>query len=566
MLAINIDGYTTENALNGTLPLIASTYMAQPSSTITLAAIPTVGGFRGLNNTVLLAARNQASSQDLIAASTDATDHLIWGAATINTGHIFRTSVGTMYDFRAADVSTYQLIPVSNGTTTLRATAGVTALVYAQETTGAASGAPTSLQAQSAATNGGNLVLSSGQGSVDANDGYVTIETGNLDRIIIRPDRVEFWGPTVSPAEALRITPIATGTTQITYASTVTAAQFNQTTTGGATGAPMTIQAQNAATTGGSLTLTSGTGATAGDVNIQTGAVSRVIVHPTFTEFRDTAEAYRITPVSSGTTTLQAAETVTLVQYRQADLTTTGTGASTIVQAQNAVAATSNGGVLILTSGTGTTIAGDVKLQTGAVDRVVVHPTFTEFRDTLEAVRITPVSAGHTQITFIDTATAVTISQTTTGGATGATTTVAAQTAATTGGNLFLSAGTGGTTDGYVALQTGNSTTASATTTKFVFNKGWRRHITDVTADTTVVDGYDYLAVTALATPITIDLPATPTLGDTYTVKDTTGNAGTNNISVDGNGNNIDGASSFLLSQPYAAATFTFAGGQWSVS
>lgn len=480
--AVNTDGYQPgpEQALTQTLPVIASTYLAQPDNGtvpgvgVDVNTIPTVGGFRSLNNTVHSASRNAAGTQDLILTSTDAADKLIWGAATNNTGHIFRTTVGTIYDFRAADVSTYTLTPQSAGTTTLQATSGVTALVYSHQTTGAASGAPTSLQAQTAATNGGNLILSSGQGSVDANDGYVALETGNNDRIIVRNAFTEFRD---NSGEALRVTYVSTGTTQITYASTVTAAQFNQTTTGGATGAPMTFQAQNAATTGGAIFITSGTGTTAGDVNIQTGAVSKIIVHPTFTEFRDTAEAYRITPISAGTTTLQAASTVTAVVYDQADLTTaSGTGAPTTVRAQNETGTTSTGGALNLVSGTGTSTNGAINLQVGGV------------------------------------------------------------------------------------------TTASLVTNKFVFNRGWRRNVTEITTTYPVVAMDDFIVVTTLAAPFTITLPASPSLGDSYTVKDGTGNAGTNNLTVDGNGANIDGAATFLLSQPYAAATFTFTNGQWSVS
>jgi len=115
-------------------------------------------------------------------------------------------------------------------------------------------------------------------------------------------------------------------------------------------------------------------------------------------------------------------------------------------------------------------------------------------------------------------------------------------------------------------LQTGGVTTASVTSEKFVLNKGWRRNITPVTGALTVVDGYDYLAITSLTAAFTITLPATPTLGDSYTIKDTTGNAASFNVTIDGNGNNIDGGATFLFSQPYAAAIFTFTGTEWSVT
>ena len=580
---INTDGYTTQNALSGTLPTLASAYMAQPSASVPVdaAKIPTVGGFRTLNNTVALASRNSTSSQDLVLVSTDATNHLIWGAGTQNAGHIFNTTVGTIYDFQVSSVSTYTITPVSGGTTTLQATSGVTTLVYNHATTGSASGAPTVMQAQSAATNGGNLILSSGRGSGVSTDGYVGIETGNVDRIKVFYDHSEFR----DASEALRITPVSSGTTQITYASTVTAAQINQTTTASTSGAPMTVQAQNAATTGGNLVLTSGTGTTAGDLKLQTGAVDRVIVHPSFTEFRDTAEAVRITPVSAGTTQFTFNNTVTSVVFNQTATSGT-TGAPWTIQAQAGASgtggnltliagnATTTGGNVIITSGTGTT-AGDVKLQTGAVDRVVVHPTFTEFRDTAEAYRIIPVSTGATVLQAGSTVTSVTYKQAdlTTASGTGATTTIQAQNetgATSTGGTLNLTSGTGTSTHGTVNLQVGGITTASIVTNKFVFNKGRRRNVTQISSTGgtyTVLATDDYVAIKTLTNSFTINLPTSPVLGDTYEIKDTTGNASpTVVVTVSGNGSNIDGSASITLSASYASVVVTYTGTQWSIT
>lgn len=476
-LAVNTDGYTTQNALSGTLPLMASMFMAQPKASgtletdpVDLTRIPTVGGFRALNNTVVVAARKSNFANDLILVSTDSADKLIWGAPTQNTGHIFNTSLSTIYDFQINSVSTYTITPISSGITTHSHASTVTQVIYNQATTGGATGANTTLQAQNAATTGGSLTLTSGTGTTA---GDVNIQTGAVSRIIVHPTFTEFR----DTAEALRITPVSAGTTQITYASTVTAAQINQTTTGGATGAPMTIQAQNAATTGGSLTLTSGTGVTGGDVNVQTGGVSRVIVHPTFTEFRDNSEALRITPLSAGSTEVRFINTATAARIFQQDLTTNGgTGAPMTVQAQNETGTTSTGGALNLVSGTGTT------------------------------------------------------------------------------------------TNGAINLQVGGTTTASLVTNKFVFNRGRRRNVTTVTGTYAVLLTDDYIAVTTLAAPFTITLPATPVVGDTYEIKDATGNAGTNTLTIDGNGANIDGAATFQMTQPYAAATFTFLNGQWSVT
>jgi hypothetical protein len=513
-----------------------------------------------------------------------------------------------------------------------------------------ATGQTTTLRAQNATgttTNGGPLTLSSGSGTTA--HGNVNIQTGSGTRVLVTTSFTAFNDSTA--AEALRITPVSTGTTQITYATGVTSAQINQTATSGTTGAPMsvqaqagasgtggalsviagnatttggalnlasgsgatngvinfqpggttqilitstgqfiqwvstmanptlnqattggasgttlTVQAQNAATTGGNLALTSGTGATAGNVNLQTGAATRVSVNPTFTSFLDTAEALRITPVSAGTTQITFASTDTAAQINQ---TTTGgaTGANMTMHAQNAA---TTGGNAIITSGTGAT-AGNVQLQTGAVDRVVVHPTFTEFRDTSEAYRITPVSAGATTLQAINTATSVTYKQgdNTTASTTGATTTVQSQnsTAATAnGGDLNLTSGSGTQFDGYLHLQAGGSSVVTVHTNKISYLKGRRRHVTSVTGTYQVLVTDDYLAITTLTGAFTITLPANPLTGDEYWIKDTTGNASTFNVTVSGNGNNIDGNANFVFTQSYGAATFTFTGTQWSIS
>lgn len=61
-----------------------------------------------------------------------------------------------------------------------------------------------------------------------------------------------------------------------------------------------------------------------------------------------------------------------------------------------------------------------------------------------------------------------------------------------------------------------------------------------------------------------VNLPASPTTGDTYTIKDANGNAGTANITVNGNGANIDGGfSSITLMINFTQALFTYNGTTW---
>jgi hypothetical protein len=73
------------------------------------------------------------------------------------------------------------------------------------------------------------------------------------------------------------------------------------------------------------------------------------------------------------------------------------------------------------------------------------------------------------------------------------------------------------------------------------------------------VAGTDYmLAVTTSSTPQTETLPANPSNGDTYAVKDASGNAATNNITINGNGNNIEGSGSVTISTNWGNAAFTY--------
>lgn len=86
------------------------------------------------------------------------------------------------------------------------------------------------------------------------------------------------------------------------------------------------------------------------------------------------------------------------------------------------------------------------------------------------------------------------------------------------------------------------------------------------TANYTVTTSDYYIGVGVLTSAITITLPASPTTGDEYIVKDVDGYAGLFSITISGNGKNIDGNATFIFANPYASANFTFSGSQWSLS
>ncbi len=154
----------------------------------------------------------------------------------------------------------------------------------------------------------------------------------------------------------------------------------------------------------------------------------------------------------------------------QADKTTnSSSGATLTIQAQNETGTASTGGALNLSSGTGTTAAGNVVIQTGGVTRLTVLPASTRFADTATALTITPVSAGTTSISFASTVTSASISQSSTSITNGTTLQLTAQGATGdgyNGGNLGLAAGnaTGTTgTGGSVNIQSGTGNTNNGT-------------------------------------------------------------------------------------------------------
>lgn len=75
----------------------------------------------------------------------------------------------------------------------------------------------------------------------------------------------------------------------------------------------------------------------------------------------------------------------------------------------------------------------------------------------------------------------------------------------------------------------------------------------------------DYVIIVDTSTARTINLPAVPVNTPVYIIKDNTGTAGANNITVSGNGNNIDGAASATISTNYGVLRIVWNGTQWNV-
>ena len=161
------------------------------------------------------------------------------------------------------------------------------------------------------------------------------------------------------------------------------------------------------------------------------------------------------------------------------------------------------------------------------------------------------------------------------------------------GGTLNLSSGTGTISNGTVNIKAGANTVASFTdanhnyyvasggsfqfainsnpVVEIVDNKlatlyGRRKNVSLVDVNYNVSNDDEFIAVDTLTntSAITVTLPASPSTGDFYIVKDTTGSCNTYNITIQGNGNNIDGSGSLVLNTNYASVSLIFDGAGWN--
>jgi hypothetical protein len=98
-------------------------------------------------------------------------------------------------------------------------------------------------------------------------------------------------------------------------------------------------------------------------------------------------------------------------------------------------------------------------------------------------------------------------------------------------------------------------------------NGGQRHKYTATATDYTVLSTDFIIGVTSTASARTITLPSATTVaaGKTYRVKDESGAAGTNNITVSASAGNIDGAASVTIATNYGSKDFYSNGTNWFV-
>jgi len=90
-----------------------------------------------------------------------------------------------------------------------------------------------------------------------------------------------------------------------------------------------------------------------------------------------------------------------------------------------------------------------------------------------------------------------------------------------------------------------------------------RYDTTGITNSTITLTGSEYVVlIDTNSGGVTVTLPATPDNGTAFKIKDK-GNALSNNITIDGNGNTIDGSSNALINTDYGALELVFDGTEW---
>lgn len=83
----------------------------------------------------------------------------------------------------------------------------------------------------------------------------------------------------------------------------------------------------------------------------------------------------------------------------------------------------------------------------------------------------------------------------------------------------------------------------------------------------TMAASTDYIVVVnkTVGAATTVNLPASPSTGQYFIIKDGKGDAATNNITVTPAAGNIDGSSSYVMNVNFQSASFVYGGSVWSV-
>lgn len=87
--------------------------------------------------------------------------------------------------------------------------------------------------------------------------------------------------------------------------------------------------------------------------------------------------------------------------------------------------------------------------------------------------------------------------------------------------------------------------------------------VRNITSSYAVIPTDNVISVNAISGPIIITLESSPLISRSVAVKDANGLASTYNITINGNGHNIDGASNSIITQAYGSIDLIFNGSKW---
>ena len=368
----------------------------------------------------------------------------------------------------------------------------------------------------------------------------------------------------------------------VNFGSSILSPTITQVTTGGTTGQDLTYKAQNATTFGGNVILQSGTGTTAG--------VVRFLVGNTLAGYFDANRSLRIGPNATATFTGPNG----VAPVAGTDYFFGGNSAGSMWTEFFSGAASHRAAMAVYNSAAGGTATNGISIQaagsTFSVGDYALNGVIEQAGGPTSALvlgKIAGDGSGRAISGRIFQSGAWTIGNLGTGsssfsqaGLTGpllSFSNISGGALTTTGGQgIIYKTFFGGPDQGTLVLQantgvnmiSATTTVTGTTTTKFITFQGRRVKVTTVTSGSanpfTIAASDEVISITTINAPWQINLPASPTAGDTYTIKDSNGNAALFNITVSGNGVNIDGGfASVVLMTNFTQATFTYSGATW---
>lgn len=140
----------------------------------------------------------------------------------------------------------------------------------------------------------------------------------------------------------------------------------------------------------------------------------------------------------------------------------------------------------------------------------------------------------------------------------------------TVSGGSTVTGATANITYDIASYQTAPTSASSGTSTQLATSglniAGGEVHkVRTVTGATTTALATDYVLACNRAGTIGVTLIASPSTGRTYRIKDISGAAATNNITITPASGNIDGAASYTINTNYGSVDLVYTGSQWSI-